>query len=250
MFLGTFDIPGGMLTGGVIESAFYDFGDSDHVANIEITGLHFSFGLDLLGAVRDDNFENLLRSLLTNADQVTGTKFADTIEAYGGADSIVAGKGADFLIGDAGADSLFGQQGNDTLRGGADNDILIGGAGRDSLRGNTGADTFRFDRISDSPTGGAVQPDVIEDFSRAQGDKIDLSRIDANTFVAGNQAFEFIGTALFTGNASDAAHRGEVRFVDVGSDVTLLGDVNGDSVADFAITVASVNILKAEDFLL
>ncbi len=43
--------------------------------------------------------------------------------------------------------------------------------------------------------------DRIIDFSHAQGDRVDLARIDARFTVAGNQAFSFIGTAAFTGVA-------------------------------------------------
>jgi hypothetical protein len=43
--------------------------------------------------------------------------------------------------------------------------------------------------------------DRITDFSHAQGDRIDLAGIDARFTVAGDQAFSFIGTGLYTGVA-------------------------------------------------
>lgn len=39
-------------------------------------------------------------------------------------------------------------------------------------------------------------------------------------------------------------------FVDTGDDLAPLGDVNGDSVADFAIRISFVNMLKVTDFML
>ncbi len=71
--------------------------------------------------------------------------------------------------------------------------------------------------------------DLITDFSHAQGDRIDLSAIDANTGVAGNQAFSFIGTGLYTGVA------GQLRYAAAGGVTTIAGDVNGDGASDFHI---------------
>ncbi len=48
-----------------------------------------------------------------------------------------------------------------------------------------------------------MRGDTIWDFSHAQGDRIDLSAIDANSSVGGNQAFTFIGAANFTGTAEE-----------------------------------------------
>jgi Ca2+-binding RTX toxin-like protein len=59
------------------------------------------------------------------------------------------------------------------LRGDAGNDILDGGAGRDLLTGGTGADRFRF---ATPGAFGTAQADRITDFSRSEGDRIELSR--------------------------------------------------------------------------
>jgi len=87
--------------------------------------------------------------------------------------------------------------------------------------------------------------DRITDFTRAQGDKIDLAGIDANTGAAGNQAFGFIGSGLFTG------HAGELRAAVTSPGVTTIaGDTNGDGVSDFHITLAGNLSLVAADFVL
>ncbi len=79
----------------------------------------------------------------------------------------------------------------------------------------------------------------------AQGDKIDLSAIDANTGVAGNQAFTFIGSGLYTGVA------GQLRAVNTGPGVTTVaGDINGDGVSDFHIRLTGNLALVAGDFVL
>ena len=60
--------------------------------------------------------------------------------------------------------------GNDTLTGTSGNDILQGGQGNDNLTGGLGADIFRFIK-------GELGLDTVTDFSKTQGDKIDLSGI-------------------------------------------------------------------------
>ena len=85
---------------------------------------------------------------------------------------------------------------------------------------------------------------MITDFSHAQADKIDLAAIDANSDVAGNQAFSFIGTALYSSVA------GQLRTSIVGSVTTIAGDVNGDGVSDFHIQLTGAVALVAGDFVL
>ncbi|MBD2143541.1 peptidase M23, partial [Anabaena sp. FACHB-1250] len=65
---------------------------------------------------------------------------------------------------------------NNNLVGGSGNDTFLGLGGQDTLTGGLGADTFRFN----SPTEGM---DTITDFSKAQGDKIELFRIGFNSLV-------------------------------------------------------------------
>ena len=57
----------------------------------------------------------------------------------------------------------------------------------------------------------------------------DMSVIDANTGLAGDQAFAFIGAAAFSGVA------GQLRAQVGGGATVVSGDLNGDSAADFAI---------------
>jgi Ca2+-binding RTX toxin-like protein len=116
---------------------------------------------------------------------------------------------------------LLGGGGHDTLTGGAGSDVLIGGEGSDALTGGAGADTFRYDAAS-------TAPDLIGDFQSGT-DKIDLSRIDANSNAAGDQAFSWIGSNAFSGTA------GELRAVADNGYQRIEGDVNGDGAADLVI---------------
>jgi subtilisin family serine protease len=173
------------------------------------------------------------------ADRIlNGTTANDTLNGAGGNDNLNGQAGNDRLVGFAGNDSLFGLAGNDTLDGGAGNDLLLGGAGRDQMTGGAGADMFRFTTLADSAIGS--NRDIISDFSRIDGDRIDLAAIDANTRLAGDQAFTFIGSASFGRIA------GQLRFVGG----LVQADVNGDGRADMEIAVQGISSLLATDFVL
>ncbi|MGO1078356.1 calcium-binding protein [Inquilinus sp. CA228] len=141
-----------------------------------------------------------------------------------------------------GNDSLAGNAGANVLRGWGGDDALTGAGGKDALLGGAGADRFIYGSVSDSAVGAGA--DVIRDFSHAQGDRIDLSAIDASTGTAGNQAFTFIGTALYTGVA------GQLRTHSDGAVTTIAGDVNGDGVSDFHIQLIGSIGVVAGDFVL
>ncbi|MFK3719197.1 immunoglobulin-like domain-containing protein, partial [Pseudomonas fulva] len=85
----------------------------------------------------------------------------------GGNDILSGGNGNDILFGQGGNDILDGGKGNDILLGGSGNDTLIGGPGNDILIGGSGADTFVW-------KAGDYGNDVIKDFNRTEGDRIDL----------------------------------------------------------------------------
>jgi trimeric autotransporter adhesin len=140
------------------------------------------------------------------------------------------GNGLDNIItGNSAANVLMGGDGNDTIHGGGGADMLTGGVGND---------TFTFTDISDSLPGSA---DTITDFTTNDGegsdDQIDLSGIDADTSVAGDQAFT-IDTSTPSGPFTPAAHSiwlSATANPDGSDDWILYGDVNGDTTADFEL---------------
>jgi Ca2+-binding RTX toxin-like protein/beta-glucanase (GH16 family) len=112
-------------------------------------------------------------------DLIDGGTGDDRLFGGTGNDVLLGGAGRDMLQGDAGNDRLYGGDGDDVLRGGAGDDILDGGAGGDMMLGGAGADVFV---ISPSDKGSF---DNVHDFSRAEGDRIDLSQaLDATATVA------------------------------------------------------------------
>jgi Ca2+-binding RTX toxin-like protein len=148
----------------------------------------------------------------------------------------------DTLYGDAGNDVLDGGAGTDALDGGEGRDILTGGLNRDFLTGGYGLDLFDFNAVNETGRTTSTR-DQILDFRRGQDD-IDLRTIDANADRSGNNAFRFIGTAAFSDRA------GELRIRDLGNDVIIQGDVDGNGTRDFEILVRNVGILSGNDFLL
>ncbi len=141
-------------------------------------------------------------------------------------DNIIGSNAANTLTGFDGLDRLFGRGGNDVFFGGAGNDIMVGGAGQDTYTGGVGNDIFRVAAVSESTF---AARDTIVDFTHLQ-DRVDLSQIDANALLGGNNAFAFIGAAAFTGVAGQLRYSGGI----------LAGDVNGDGLADMGINVGGI----------
>ncbi|MFZ3014289.1 MAG: M10 family metallopeptidase C-terminal domain-containing protein, partial [Nitrospira sp.] len=142
--------------------------------------------------------------------------------------------GNDTLIGGLGNDTLDGGAGADTMNGGFGNDLLTGGAGKDILTGGGGFDTFCYNAAIESPPGG-LNRDVITDFNglgALVGDRIDLSKLDANVLIVGNQAFTYIGGAAFTA-------AGQLRYVGG----VLQGSTDADTAAEFEIQLVGAPAL-------
>lgn len=172
-----------------------------------------------------------------------GNAGANRITGNSAANMLNGGAGNDTLSGGAGNDTLFGGAGNDRILGGDGDDRIVGGLGADQLYGGAGRDVFVFGDIADSRVAAGGR-DTIFDFSIAQGDRIDLRGIDANTGLAGDQAFAFVGTTAFSGTA------GELRYQITAGDTFVYGDVNGDGRADFAIMLDDALALTRAQFLL
>ena len=68
------------------------------------------------------------------------------------------------------------------------------------MAGGAGADVFEYRKATDSTL---TSMDVVTDFAPSEGDRIDLSAIDANELRQGNQAFTFIGKGDFSGKAGE-----------------------------------------------
>lgn len=176
-----------------------------------------------------------VRNVLYDVEDVVGIDGG----LLGGGDILRGSAGSNRIQGLGGDDLLDGRGGNDRLYGGEGRDVLIGGAGADHLTGGADGDVFRFDD-GHSPV---AQRDFIHDFETGL-DTLDLSRIDANSRLAGDQAFSFV--RFFTGSAGQLTIAPSTSGI-----VTVLGDVNGDRTADFAIDifVGAGNALSLDDII-
>jgi autotransporter-associated beta strand protein len=185
------------------------------------------------------------QTLLIRTMTVAGGASIDlVVNGSTGVDVIKAPIGtSNSLNGNAGNDQLNGGNLADLINGGADIDKIRGDGGADTLTGGTGADVFKYRAAADSTL---VNPDTITDFLSGT-DRINFVKIDANASLAGDQAFSFLGTAVFTNTGL-----GQIRWVDLGADLRVEVDVDGNGVADMHILLqgAGAQVLTVADFVL
>lgn len=140
------------------------------------------------------------------------------------------------LIGNSYANYLAGLVGNDTL---------TGGAGQDTLLGGMGADVYTFVALTDSGIN-VLTRDTINDFNVRQGDKIDLSALDANTLRQGNNAFSsFTVVRDFSGELSMPA-----SLVFDQTTQVLYGNVDADFLPDISLQLLGINTLRLASIIL
>jgi Ca2+-binding RTX toxin-like protein len=167
-------------------------------------------------------------------NQILGGAGGDGLYGFGGNDTIYGYAGNDFLSGGMGNDYLFGGDGADTVQGGTGADWLIGGAG---------ADVFKFATVSDSAL---TARDVITDFETGV-DRLDFSGFTNPMGAPLGQAFT-IGTLQ-----NGSGPRIEIGTNPADGFYHILGDYDGDGVADFEVLISAVNagsIPVAGDFVL
>ena len=254
----------------VVGSNFNDTIRGDNLANVlagldGVDNIHGQAGNDTLigGAGNDllygDAGDDILRGG-AGADQLfggDGTDTADYSTSTGGIfvemgisnsggdaqgdiltniQNITGGSGNDHIIGDSQSNVLRGGAGNDILVGRSDefasggNDLIIGGAGADGIDvgeqfpfGST--DFIQFLNVSDST------PGSFDTITLDSADGVDLSPIDANPFIDGNQAFTKID-----GEFTEVV--GQLR--DGGTYIE--ADTTGDGVADFYFEYSGIGL--------
>lgn len=148
-----------------------------------------------------------------------GTFGLNTLTGGAGNDIIIGGTDDDLLGGGAGDDVISGRGGGDTITGGLGQDLMSGSGRENSI------DTFIFQSLAESTAEGADRIDLLSD----SHDWVDVSAIDADTTIGGNQSFHLVDHL--------GGHSGEMAVVyDAAHDVTSFeADVNGDGLADMVI---------------
>ena len=147
------------------------------------------------------------------------------------------------LIATNGNDSVTGNSSANVLSGAAGNDTIIGGLGSDTLTGGLGIDIFKYNNLADSAFG-ALNRDTITDFLLGV-DKLDLSAIDANFTIAGDQAFTFLGSSAAFTNV------GQLRYQVTGGNLFLYGNVDANlATSEFELQLSSLASITAANITL
>ncbi len=164
------------------------------------------------------------------------------------------------------ANTLTGNALGNQLNGLAGNDVLVGGDGVDFLTGGAGADKFvaEINATKTASKDGPISLDVITDFQKGS-DLIDLSSLDANSNVAGHQAFNFVGHSAGKNagdlsiktfgnmNAAEKSLGMEIDGIDGGGQnsgpvTVVFGNTDGGA-ADFALVLLNTQGVTQTDFL-
>jgi len=236
-----------LIVGSGKKDVLVGYGDADHLQGRGGDDVYYvddpsdmvveqvGSGVDVVNASASyelpDCVENLF--LVSSAHRGTGNA---------GNNLIVGNEMGNRLDGLRGSDQLYGGAGADVLVGGDGRDWLQGDAGADTLYGGSGADAFIFRSAVDTGANSSAA-DLIADFVASSGDKIDVSAIDANVLLAGDQSFSFIGAAAFEAPA-------QIRYLQTGSEVRLLLNIDSDSQADLMIRVAGGHNVTSDWFIL
>jgi len=225
------------------------------IEEITLTSLGDIFRGDDNPNVVDGSFGDDQIYGLGGDDDLMGSRGNDSLYGGNGNDRLVGdgsfrATGNDYLQGNAGNDTLLGGRGNDTLVGGSGNDSMSGGLGGDKLVGETGVDVFQYAFVEESQAivvDGVNQLDQIVDFVQGE-DKIDLSAIDADPAVQGDQAFAFVADpAHYIGDWSGVVW--ETTDIRSGR-ATINVSVDDDPAAEMQIDMSHPYQFTAGDFIL
>jgi Ca2+-binding RTX toxin-like protein len=167
----------------------------------------------------------------SSIDYVLGSSLEYLI-LVGGAVSGTGNVSDNYLIGNDRVNSLYGGSGQDSLFGGLGADVLDCGL-------DTDTDKFIYTEVAQSTS---ASYDRLVNFSSY--DYIDMSGVDADATASGNQYFNFIGSAEFSGVA------GQLRTVTGLTNTYVYADTDGDKVADFMLQVDGLHALTSYDFYL
>jgi Ca2+-binding RTX toxin-like protein len=136
------------------------------------------------------------------------------------------------VTGTAEGDTLAGTSGPDSIDGGAGDDTLAGGDGADTLSGGEGADTFQV-------AGAVATPealDQVQDFTGGE-DTLDFGGlVGAEEAFATDTAADY-EAALAAANAAIGDGSVDVVAVQVGADVFVFADTDGEVGADQAVVL-------------
>ena len=257
-------------TDTVDASITYTLGNQ--VENLALTGTGGlnGTGNDRDNVIWGSNYDNLLNGG-GGVDAIKGAGGADIIDGGTGADTMLGGDGGDiFIVDDAGdvvteaigegfdmlqtsvsysltagsevevlyadpatttaAINLTGNEFDNFLTGNDGINVLVGGLGIDTLRGSGGGDAFLWSSVGEV---GLASPDIVADYSSAQGDVLHFTNMDADETQLNDQNFDFISTDAFTAP-------GQINWFSNGTDTFIQLNTDADLAADGMIQLSGV----------
>ncbi|WP_216910817.1 M10 family metallopeptidase C-terminal domain-containing protein [Synechococcus sp. CCY 0621] len=214
-------------------------GSSPTANNPNFVGFYTASKDDYYGTFTVAAINNVSLTIGALAPSTIGTSRDDGIVGSGGHDIISGGYGADWL---AGAPLALNWSAPNNFRDLAFFGLPGAPAQWKGLYGG-GSDTFVYVR-ADSSLSHPQLRDVITDF--AADDRIDLSRVDADSDRAGLQHFTWIGSREFYGEAGQLRiqqNRGQ-------NDILLQGDTDGNGKSDFEVMLMGPLLFSASNLIL
>ena len=227
------------------DSLFGGDGNDQIYGGAENDFLDGGFGFDTIdGGTGIDTTTYTFYSGAVSANLATGVvsfpgnaSLTDTLVSI---ENILTGGGADIVTGSA-ASNLINT--------GSGSDRLIGGWGADTLVGGLGNDVFVFRSTTDSF---GLSRDVIRSDGTSSaffgagatlGDRIDVSEIDANATISGNQIFRFGLTGV-----------GTLSLAEEGTNTIVRGNTDYDAEFEFQLVIEDGGVrasaYTASDFFL
>jgi Ca2+-binding RTX toxin-like protein len=165
-----------------------------------------------------------------------------------------AGTNALQLIGNEFDNTIVGNSGINILAGDLGQDVLIGGMGHDALVGGGGGDVFVWSSTAETAPAGD-QADVVTDFNRSEGDLLAVNLIDADGNAGnGDQAFSFAGVVDFGSNQFTGA--GQIGYFTTATDTYILLNTvvnpgaDGVDYEESTIRLSGVHTVDASWFVL
>lgn len=201
-----------------------------------------------LASIGDTGAASTATSRLSDGnDVIDGGEGYDTYDAAATTSSMTI----DLTLGTANGEDI----GQDSLSGienvvcGSGEDVIVDSASRNVLTGGSGDDIFCFTGLDGNPPAGDEKYDQITDFET--GDKIDISRIDADKSSLVSDGFEFLGE--LTANSSNLLALKQLGFrfevLDDGEHTLVYGRTSEFSDHDFAVDLAGHHDLTRDDFI-
>jgi Ca2+-binding RTX toxin-like protein len=252
------DVLSGNNNGNVIDGVdgdnwLYGYGGADGLAGGDDTDMLFGMeGADFLkGAGGNDTLvggsggDTMLGG--SGDDTYFVEDFADVVTEYAGEGafdrvrtsvtySLAAGSEVEVLeaaipAGTAALD-LVGNEFDNFLTGNDGINVLVGGLGIDTLRGNGGGDAFLWSSVDEIGLNN-FDPEIVADYSSAEGDVLHFTNIDADETLADDQDFTFRGAEAFTA-------AGQINWFSNGTDAIIQLNTNADLAADAIILLSGV----------